>query len=412
MRSNRNQNFTIVEIGNYTTKMISGSFSGNKPYIYCLKEIKSLGLTENGSITNASMEKASEIIKEILTVEDEVIGNKCSLNTPLVVLPPNGMKVFQEKKDSSVTGRSTNGELIDEDDITQLLNNIKASIVGKAPDYQIVDVIPDIYHYGNRTSKTPPIGEKATQIMATASVHCVPKGLFRTYIDAFKAAEVTPKGYGVAPYGASQLISLENPDLEAYLILDMGGYSSKVSFIGNGSLFQTLCLPVGMNSLTEALAKAFSISLDKAEEIKKTYGYSLRKTKFETPIAKNAQGETFRQEDLNNVLKAWFMEYDVKIKNTIEEVLEPTLSGNISQLQDVFLSCPIFLIGGGAGLYGIEELLKPASGSHELKAFIPSVIGARDPKYANILGLLTAECTSETPSNDINGPSLSRVNSK
>ena len=412
MRSVKNQNFTVIEIGNDTTKMISGSFSDSKPYIFCLKEVKSSSLTENGSIQKSSLERASEIIREALTIEDEAIRDKCSMNSPLVVLPPNGMKVFQEEKDSGVSGRSNNGEAIDRDDIAQLLKTIEGSIEAKAPDYQIVDIIPDLYRYGNRTSETPPYGEKAKQITANASIHCVPKELFETYSSAFKAANVTPEGYGVAPYAAAKLISLENPDLKAYLILDLGGYGSKVSLIGEGRLFQTLCLPVGMNHLTEALAKSFSIPFDKAEELKKTYGYSLRKSKFETPIATNANGQSFRQEDLNNVLKAWFMEYDVKLKNAIDELLEPTIKQNLEQHKDKIISCPIFLIGGGANLSGIKELLMDASDTHPLEAFVPSVIGARDPKYVNILGLLVAECTSDTPSTDMGIAALSRVNDR
>ncbi len=410
----KNVNFTIVEIGNDTSKILAGSFFNKTPYVYCVREIQTRDVMENGMIRKTETAKLAAALKELLNIKDEAISTKCSMRNILVVLPPFGMKVYDETQFTSVMSRSNNKGEIDVEDIKQLLKNIEAAMRTKTDQnsYQIIDIIPEIYEYGSKTSTTPPYGEKAEQISTRASVYCVPKPLVDSHENIFnKELQLQVIGYGVAPYGAGQLICLDKDKkgLKTFIILDLGGRTSSASLIGNKTLYQSSTLPEGMNHLTEALSKAFGISYEEAESVKRTYGYSLRQTEFKAPIITNKMGKSFYQDDINRVIKAWFIDFNVKIKNTIKEMMGPTYEGNASEERRFLDSCPISLVGGGANLLGIEELLKDAIGMHKIEKYIPHVVGAMDPKYANMLGLLAAKCASDTPSGEISGTTLYRV---
>lgn len=348
---------------------------------------------DKGTVINNAL--AVSAIKELLDVKDEGIATKAPLDSVWVVLPSNGTRVLNERFTSAVMGRSNGKGLIDIDDIKQLLTNIRLSAGN--PNYEAVDILPDIYRYGEgRTSKNPPYNEKSSQILAEAKVHSVPVALHHSHLQALEGANVTAIGCGVAPHAASKLIALSNDVPEAYLLIDLGGSSSTVSFIGENNLYQTLSLPYGMNNLTEEIAKSFEISYEEAERVKKTYGYYLRKSKFNAPIVSNGRND-FYQIDLNSVIKRWFTEFNLKFKGTVNAVLDPILKKNNPEAQAILQTCPAILIGGGSNLLGIEELIQDALGSHKGQRFIPNVVGARDAKYANILGLLVAKCTSTTP---------------
>ena len=405
------KNLTIIEIGNDTTKMLAGSFSGHTPYVFCVKEVSTKNVLLNGAVRGDCVKAVGDALKEVVNIHDEAITNKCSLDHALFILPPDGMKVYEEHQRMGVLGRSNNEGKVDVDDVRGLLKSIETNIRQSAPDYQIIDIIPGVYRYGGKTSNTAPYGEKADSIETRAWVHCVTRDSFATFQNVIKSTSLNPGeySYGVAPYAASKLIALQKGDIEAYIILDLGGYSSDVSLIGEGNLYQSMTMPQGMNHLTQKIADSFDISFKEAENIKRTFGYNLRKTVFNAPIIVNKHGQPYYQANLNKVIEDWFKEYDIVLKNAINTLLEPTIAKNSAEAANIFKTCPIFLIGGGANLNDIEDLLKDGLDQHIPEVFVPNVAGARDPKYVNLLGLLVHKCTSDNPLEENNGVTLSRV---
>ena len=53
-----------------------------------------------------------------------------------------------------------------------------------------------------------------------------------------------------------------------------------------------------------------------------------------------------------------------------------------------YASLPVLLVGGASKLSGLESFLTKILAGREVIKVVPRSIGARDPKYANLLGLL------------------------
>ncbi len=404
------KNLTIIEIGNDTTKMLAGSFLRDHPFVYCVSEVPTMNVLSNGIIKDECLATAVAALKQILPIKDETIANKCSTDNILFVLPPDGMKVYTKKQSVGVLARSNNSGRIDIDDVRGLLKSLESSFRQSTSNCKIVDIIPGVYRYGGKTSNTPPCGEQAEFIETEASIHCVPIPVSNSFENVFKAMDIKPSDYSsdVAPYCASKMINLANPETETYIILDLGAYSSSVSFVGLGNLYHSMSFPLGMNHLTEAIASNFDIDFKEAEKLKRAYGYNLRKTIFNAHIIVNKHGEPLYQMNLNKVIEGWFKEFNIQLSNAISTMIQPSLKINSPKTVDLFNTCPIFMVGGGANLNGIEGLIKDGVGQHSAQVFVPEVAGARDPKYVNLLGLLVHKCTSSTPLRDTN-VALSRV---
>lgn len=136
------------------------------------------------------------------------------------------------------------------------------------------------------------------------------------------------------PYAAVSGMGLENhPDFGAVLI-DIGGGTTDIAVIKNGSLEGTSIFGLGGRSFTKSLAKKFHLNFKEAEEAKLLYS----KGKIEP-------------------------QYVEKIENALREDCEIWLSGVEIALENFCssrldsLPPRILLCGGGSGLPGIYEQL-------------------------------------------------------
>ncbi len=136
------------------------------------------------------------------------------------------------------------------------------------------------------------------------------------------------------PYAAVNGMGLENhPDFGAVLI-DIGGGTTDIAVIKNGSLEGTSIFGLGGRSFTKSLARKFNLNFKEAEEAKLLYS----KSKIEPQYI----------ERIENALKE-----DCEIwLSGVEIALENFCSSRLDSLPPRILLC-----GGGSGLPGIYEQL-------------------------------------------------------
>ncbi len=136
------------------------------------------------------------------------------------------------------------------------------------------------------------------------------------------------------PYAAVSGMGLENhPDFGAVLI-DIGGGTTDIAVIKNGSLEGTSIFGLGGRSFTKSLAKKFHLNFKEAEEAKLLYS----KGKIEPQYIKKI--EDALQEDC----EIWL--------SGVEIALENFCSSRLDSLPPRILLC-----GGGSGLPGIYKQL-------------------------------------------------------
>jgi cell division protein FtsA len=136
------------------------------------------------------------------------------------------------------------------------------------------------------------------------------------------------------PYAAVNGMGLENhPDFGAVLI-DIGGGTTDIAVIKNGSLEGTSIFGLGGRSFTKSLAKKFHLSFKEAEEAKLLYSRGEIEEKYVQKI----------EESLREDCEIWL--------SGVEIALENFCSSRLDSLPPRILLC-----GGGSGLPGIYEQL-------------------------------------------------------
>ncbi|MDA0990905.1 MAG: pilus assembly protein PilM, partial [Verrucomicrobia bacterium] len=90
--------------------------------------------------------------------------------------------------------------------------------------------------------------------------------------DCMQAGHLEPVVVDAAPMAIYNAACLNYGDLPGCtLVLDMGARSSNLIFVEEHRIFSR-SVPVAGNTITQEIAKAFEISFEEAEEVKKTHG--------------------------------------------------------------------------------------------------------------------------------------------
>jgi cell division protein FtsA len=223
-----------------------------------------------------------------------------------------------------------------------------------------------------------------------AKVHTLPGEVINNYRSVVERAGFRIRRKSVAPYCAAELIKADGSIKPgSYFLVDMGAHITSISLIGNSTLFRSLAFPKGGDDLTEAIASDFGIPFEEAERLKVTYGYDTRVRSYKRPLAvtrgENGQERKRYQEDLNAVIVRFIDEYEALLINAINQLVEY----ENARKQDI-MSLDIVFTGGASLLKGLDGLFARSLQSHKLHFFSPHVMGARDPRFTNCIGIIVA----------------------
>lgn len=380
------KNVACLEISSSMAKFAIGTFIGGEPVLIYYDEKPVRGALQDGLIRDP--ERIKEAIMPFSKVADESLRVKVNTSSLSLIVPPLGLKVYQSNKTTNVVAPTG---LIDRIDITNVMSLVQKDSI---PSGNLtVDIIPDEFQIdGGKRYANPPIGEKSNTLTVYSKIHTLPESVLRGFRLVSEEAGFRLSRISVAPYAASQLLLCDKSLPHDYVLVDLGAHLTSVSLIGANSLFSSLSFPKGGDDLSESISNAFGLSFEEAARLKETFGYDERKTSFNRPLSysvdENGKKELVYQKDLNNALLSFFESYNPLLSNALSQILEK--QGD-ERAKVLFASLPIIFIGGGSLLYGIDKLLKKPLMSHPATYYVPSVLGGRDPRLANLLGLIVAD---------------------
>ncbi|MFQ5604859.1 MAG: type IV pilus assembly protein PilM [bacterium] len=174
--------------------------------------------------------------------------------------------------------------------------------------------------------------------------------LISKHIDVLQSAAVTPTKVSTVPVALWNLyrVAVSSDGEESIAIIDLGGGSSHVAFINHGELQFAREISTGGNDITEALTgsifldgKEVTISHDRAESLKREYGYILkpedRKTTDGIPL-----------QEISVMMGPVLERLITEIKRTVDFYKEKF---HVESLQKILIS------GGGALLINLPKYL-------------------------------------------------------
>ncbi len=314
-------------------------------------------------------------IKDLLLEAENSL--KMDITSVTLVLPANGLEVFENVASTSVVSTSTK---IADVDIRNVINMLLRD--NYSEDNEVVDIIPITYTLDKeRVFSNPPLGEESTTLTLKAFVHTVPRYIKNVYMSLIEKVGLKVNNLVVAPYGIGQLFLTYKEVPNKYFLVNLGANNTSVVSMSNGKPYRVCFVNYGSDNITKVLANRLGISYEKAEELKRTYGLEKTTHTYLPNVVKS---------ELSEDIKFTAKEIAVIISDELERLMKDiiralkTMSSESPELEQ----WPVVFVGGGRNIIGFKDFVKEKIQMR--KCILPSIksIGARNMIYIDELGAI------------------------
>ena len=226
-----------------------------------------------------------------------------------------------------------------------------ARIVALPEDREIIHVLPQEFVVDDQGGiLEPPLGMSATRLEAKVHIVTVTMAVANNVIKCVNKAGFEVEDIVLDQLAVSEAtLNADERDAEV-LLIDIGGGSTNIALLSDGSLQFTEVLGIGGAHITKDLAIGLNTSVPDAEQIKKAHGCAYiplvnDRDVVEVSFSGNHETERMRRLDICEI-----------IEPRAEEILQMVLSElNDSGYASDMISY-VVLTGGTASLEGIVEL--------------------------------------------------------
>lgn len=373
--------FACFDLSHKSIKLLIGYCLGETPIVLYTQEAPIDSLIQGGLINDR--EALKEALSSFAKFDEPEMKLKGTISELCLCLPPLGLKIYE--KDESTTSASSD-QRIGRVDIANVITKVKNETIPGGNE--VVDIIPiQFVLQSGEVFANPPLGKESASLGVKAMIHTLPKAIAQDYQSLVNEAGFRIKKVAVAPYCQALLYSLDPSLPQSYVLVDMGAKTTSLSLVGNGQPYSSAPFYLGSDDLTDLLSTRLGISKDKAEEIKKTFGYDKRPFAYSPSLAKGSDPETglaknVDQKAVNKVIEEYFEAFFTQFQAAFG-TLFPSDKDRLAPL-------PILLTGGGSELSGLSSFFQRHCPNRPILFPSPRVIGCRDPRYSSCLGLLIA----------------------
>ncbi|MCQ2791990.1 MAG: hypothetical protein MJ208_00540 [Bacilli bacterium] len=370
----------VIEPTDSAIKIVVGYVVEHEP-IVLYATIKSIhDLIKNGNIVD--IKSLSNVLKNISHVEDKRARVRFAIRSAVLLLPPVGLEIYEDKKMTSVI---SNDSKIQPIDLSNIFAMIRKSKIKK--DNSFVDIIPIVYYLsdGIATNKLP-LGRISDYLGMKAIIYTLPDKLFKGYKASLESAGIKVKKCVIAPCAIAHLLAHEKETPAAYLYVDVGSTYTSISLISKTYVYNSSYFAIGGDDLTNAISETFRIDVKEAEKLKRRYGYQTRLISFNPTIcnAKTSDGQEalYTVQDLNRVIKDYLDNYIYAFDTCLSKLL--------SAYPENKRNFPIIFGGAASRLDGFLTFVKTKYPNHDIRQIPLKIVGARHEKYLNCIGALLA----------------------
>ena len=321
---------------------------------------------------------AESVLSAINEAEDMA---DVEINHVLVSISGNHIKSFNSYGSVPISHDSYE---ITPSDVQKALDTAKA--ISIPMEQMVFQVIPHHFTLDGQTGIKDPKGMSGVKL--EAGVHVV-TGSIATTQNIIKCLNRSDLEFEELVLGgiASAEATLSQEEIELGVVLiDIGGGTTDIVVYTDENIKYTDVLPGGGNQITNDIAIGLRVPLNKAEEIKKTYGSALRSLvgaseEFIVPGVFGRSSRTMQTRDLTAIVEARLEENFLMIKKKIE------MSGLSEKI-----GAGIVVTGGSALMKDIEKLATKTFNIPTRIGHVTNLNGMdsllESPLYATAAGLL------------------------
>jgi len=339
---------------------------------------------EKALITDAP--KARESIKESLRKAEVMAGHKVRS----AYIGVTGRHITSSNNKATIA--ITRGDVrVHSEDLKRALK--VAMNVEIPPEQKILHVIPRSYHLDGNEVKNP-VGMNGSELEVEVHVIKASIASVQNLVKVIKELGVNVEDLVLEPLASAEAVLAEEEKQGGVLIADIGGGTTDIAVIKDGSIYHTSVIPAAGHQITNDLVAGLGLSYELAEEMKKKYGSLAITDEYEDPnkmVEEN--GKSVNSRDLCEIMHA-----------RVEEIIRLVILDLPREKNPLLIPTGIVLTGGCANIPGIVDLTQKITGL-PVRVGIPmalngvSVDALSDPAYATSVGLITWSMKNKGTSN-------------
>ena len=250
------------------------------------------------------------------------------------------------------------------------------------PEQKILHVIPRSYKLDGNLVENP-VGMNGSELEVEVHIIKASTSSVQNLTNVVKGLGVNIEDLVLEPLASAEAVLAEEEKLGGVLIADIGGGTTDIAIIKDGSIFHTSVIPAAGHQITNDLSAGLGLPYELAEEIKKRYG-TLVSPELEDPARTiDEKGKKVNFHELREIMLA-----------RVEEIIRLIILDLPREKNAPLIPTGIVLTGGCANIPGIVEIAQRIT-RLPVRVGIPialngvSVDALSDPAYATSVGLIT-----------------------
>ncbi|ARK31086.1 cell division protein FtsA [Halalkalibacter krulwichiae] len=362
--------YVSLDIGTSNVRVIIGEMSNGSMNIIGVGKSDSEGI-KKGSIVD--IDETVRSIRRAVEQAERMVG----LSIKQVVVGVNGNHVQLQPCHGVVAVSSPDREIGDED-ITRVID--AAQVVSIPPEREIIDVIPKQFIVDGLDEINDPRGMIGVRLEMEGMIITGSKTILHNLLRCVERAGLQIADICLQPLATSSVaISKDEKGLGVCLI-DIGGGSITVSIFEQGTLQNTVVIPVGGDHITNDIAVCLRTSTEEAERIKIKHGHSY--------IDDASKDEVFNVTTIGRSETDECSQFDLAhiIEPRVEEMFE-LIYREVLRLGYRDFAGGYVLTGGTVMIPGVLDLASELLQGN-VRVAVPDYLGVREPQYTAGVGLI------------------------
>jgi len=271
----KNNVLVSVDIGTSKTAVLVGDFDDTGEL-----NIVGLGNTESKGIDKGIVVKPSDVILSLKkSIHDAETSSGVRIDSAIVNLGGPHLE-FQNVSDFLTFG--TNQKEIDDIDISTLVDKISEKL--NQEQYKVIHIIPKKFILDDEDEVIDPRGFIASKILGEFHVVLCKVNTYANLKKVIESASVRVIDFVANPVASSASTLYPEEKEMGVLLIDIGGGTTDIAVLKDGSFEFIKTIPVGGNRITLDIAHRFRISKSDAEELKIEFGLAIVEALTENKI--------------------------------------------------------------------------------------------------------------------------------
>ncbi|PIQ86289.1 MAG: cell division protein FtsA [Candidatus Omnitrophica bacterium CG11_big_fil_rev_8_21_14_0_20_45_26] len=253
-------------------------------------------------------------------------------------------------------------------------------------DQIIVQAVPQEFIVNDMSGIYNPIGLEATRLGVMLRLFTMDYSVCNNLIRAMERVDIESREFIPASLAAGQAVLTPEEKEEGVILVDIGGYVTRLDFYKDSILVKTVTLEKGSEDITQAIAKQVGLRPDHARQLKEKFGTAALDADFQEELipittATNGEKRHIARKQLEAELKEPVEQLLSSITHAIQEMTNTT-----SPIGHVVFT------GGGAKLDGLLDQMQERI-SYSLRLGVPKSKfqippSLQDTAYSCVIGAL------------------------